>query len=80
MLNKIDLDEKDDFMKISEEYTKIGYKVIQTDAKLGIGIDELIMKTLHINLIFTAFYHLLRCFYYANIHLIFFRYSKLQLV
>lgn len=44
VLNKIDLDEKNDFMKISEEYTKIGYKVIQTDAKLGIGIDELIMN------------------------------------
>lgn len=44
VLNKIDLDEKNDFIRISEEYTNIGYKVIQTDAKLGIGIDELIMS------------------------------------
>lgn len=41
VLNKIDLDRKDDFKEITNIYKKIGYKVIQTQAKELIGIDEL---------------------------------------
>lgn len=41
VLNKIDLDDKQKFIYISKTYEDIGYKVIQTDAKNGIGIEEL---------------------------------------
>lgn len=41
VLNKIDLDDKQEFINISNIYTKIGYKVLQTDAKTGTGISEL---------------------------------------
>lgn len=41
VLNKIDLDDKNIFEKITKMYNEIGYEVIQTDAKKGIGINEL---------------------------------------
>ena len=37
----MDLDEKQEFKKIKEIYEKIGYKVIETNAKQGKGIEEL---------------------------------------
>ena len=43
VLNKIDLDTSCNFMKISKEYTDIGYRVMQTDAKRGVGIKQLKM-------------------------------------
>lgn len=44
VLNKIDLDDKQEFINISRIYESIGYKVIQTDAKMGIGIEELLLE------------------------------------
>lgn len=44
ILNKIDLDEKQEFLNISKIYENIGYKVIQTDAKNGIGVEELLLE------------------------------------
>ncbi len=44
VLNKIDLDDKKEFINISEIYENIGYKVIQTDAKNMIGIDKLLFE------------------------------------
>ena len=44
VLNKIDLDDKKEFINISRIYESIGYKVIQTDAKMGIGIEELLLE------------------------------------
>lgn len=44
VLNKIDLDDKQEFLSIAKVYEKIGYKVIKTDAKNGIGIDELLLE------------------------------------
>lgn len=44
VLNKIDLDDKQEFLSIAKMYEKIGYKVIQTDAKNGIGVDELLLE------------------------------------
>lgn len=44
ILNKIDLDDKQSFINIREIYEKIGYKVILTDAKNKIGIDELLLE------------------------------------
>ena len=41
VLNKTDLDNKKQFKEIKTNYEKIGYKVIETQAKDGIGIDEL---------------------------------------
>ena len=41
VLNKVDLDEKQEFKKIKGIYEKIGYKVIETNAKQGKGIEEL---------------------------------------
>lgn len=41
VLNKIDLDNKKQFKKIKSDYEKIGYKVIETQAKESMGIDEL---------------------------------------
>ena len=41
VLNKIDLEDAEVINSISEIYEKIGYKVIKTDAKKGIGVDEL---------------------------------------
>ena len=41
VLNKIDLDKNEQFKEIKKVYTKIGYKVVITDAKSGVGIDEL---------------------------------------
>ena len=41
VLNKIDLDEKEEFNKISQTYRNIGYKVIKTNAKEKIGIQKL---------------------------------------
>lgn len=40
-LNKIDLEAEDKIEYISNIYTQIGYKVIKTNAKEGIGIEEL---------------------------------------
>lgn len=42
VLNKIDLDQKEEFKKIKEIYEKIGYPVIETTAKEKKGIDALI--------------------------------------
>ncbi len=44
VLNKIDLDKDEEFVKISKLYEDIGYDVIKTDAKDGIGLDELKRK------------------------------------
>lgn len=44
VLNKIDLDDKQEFINISQIYENIGYKVIQTDAKFGIGVEELLLE------------------------------------
>lgn len=41
VLNKTDLDKKQEFKNIKEIYQQIGYKVIETQAKEKIGIDEL---------------------------------------
>lgn len=41
VLNKIDLDEKNEFEQIEKTYSAIGYKVIKTNAKEKIGIAEL---------------------------------------
>lgn len=40
-LNKIDLEDEDKIEYISNIYTQIGYKVIKTNAKEGIGIEKL---------------------------------------
>lgn len=42
VLNKIDLDQKEEFKKIKEIYEKIGYPVIETAAKEKKGIEPLI--------------------------------------
>lgn len=44
VLNKIDLDDKVEFKEIRKIYEKIGYKVIETDAKNKKGIDNLKRK------------------------------------
>ena len=44
VLNKIDLDDKKYFEKIKKIYQKIGYTVIETEAKNGKGIEELNKK------------------------------------
>ena len=44
VLNKIDLDDKHEFLNIQKIYEEIGYKVIQTDAKNGIGIEEILLE------------------------------------
>ena len=41
VLNKTDLDKKEEFKEINKTYEKIGYKVILTDAKKKQGIEEL---------------------------------------
>lgn len=41
VLNKTDLDQKAEFKEIKQIYEKIGYAVIETDAKNQKGIDEL---------------------------------------
>lgn len=42
VLNKIDLDSKNDYEEIEEIYSDLGYKVIKTNAKDNIGIDKLL--------------------------------------
>jgi ribosome biogenesis GTPase len=44
VLNKIDLDKKEEFKEIKDVYSKIGYSVFETDAKIGKGIEELKIK------------------------------------
>ena len=41
VLNKVDLENKDEIEKIAKLYKKIGYKVIQTNAKQGIRVEEI---------------------------------------
>ena len=41
VLNKQDLDEKNEFNQIKKIYENIGYNVIVTDAKDGLGLDKL---------------------------------------
>lgn len=41
VLNKIDLDEEKSFENIKSVYEKVGYKVLETEAKVGKGIDKL---------------------------------------
>lgn len=41
VLNKVDLENKDEIEKIAKLYEKIGYKVIQTNAKQGIRVEEI---------------------------------------
>ncbi len=41
VLNKTDLDKKEQFKQIKEVYKKIGYKVIETDARNRLQIDKL---------------------------------------
>lgn len=42
ILNKIDLDDKQEFLNIGKIYEDIGYKVIKTNAKNGTGIESLL--------------------------------------
>ena len=44
VLNKIDLDKKQEFQKIKNIYEKIGYTVIETQAKNKFGVPELKQK------------------------------------
>lgn len=50
VLNKTDLDKKEQFKEIKDTYEKIGYKVIETEAKNQKGLDKLkqLLKN-HIN-------------------------------
>ena len=41
VLNKMDLDDKQEFKELKEIYEKIGYKVIETEAKNQKGMDKL---------------------------------------
>lgn len=41
VLNKVDLEQKDEIERIAKLYENIGYKVIQTNAKQGIKIEEI---------------------------------------
>lgn len=41
VLNKVDLEDKKEIDKIFELYKNIGYRVIQTNAKEGINIEEI---------------------------------------
>ena len=41
VLNKIDLDKEKSFKGIKRVYEKVGYKVLETEAKVGKGIDKL---------------------------------------
>lgn len=41
VLNKTDLDKKQEFKNIKEVYEKVGYKVIETEAKQSKGVEEL---------------------------------------
>lgn len=41
VLNKIDLDKEKSFKEIKRVYEKVGYKVIETEAKVGKGIEKL---------------------------------------
>ncbi len=41
VLNKVDLDKKEEFKEIKKIYQNIGYKVIEAEAKNKIGIEEL---------------------------------------
>ncbi len=41
VLNKIDLDKEKEFKEIKRVYEKVGYKVLETEAKEGKGIDKL---------------------------------------
>lgn len=47
VLNKIDLDDKEEFKEIKDIYEKIGYSVIETEAKNQKGIDKLRQKLEH---------------------------------
>lgn len=49
VLNKIDLDKKEEFKEIKKVYKNIGYDVIETNAKEKIGID-ILKKTLKGNI------------------------------
>ena len=40
-LNKIDLSNNEESSKIEEIYKKIGYKVIKTNAKQGVGVEKI---------------------------------------
>ena len=44
VLNKVDLEDKEEIDRIAKLYESIGYKVIQTNAKEGIKVEE---KTVH---------------------------------
>lgn len=44
VLNKTDLDDKEEFKEIKDVYEKIGYKVIETEAKNKKGVDRLIAE------------------------------------
>ena len=44
VLNKIDLDKNELFKEIKRVYQKVGYKVIETEAKEGKGIDGLMKE------------------------------------
>ena len=41
VLNKIDLDKEKSFKEIKKVYEKVGYKVLETEAKVGKGIEKL---------------------------------------
>lgn len=47
VLNKTDLDDKEEFKEIKDIYEKIGYSVIETEAKNQKGIDKLRQKLEH---------------------------------
>ncbi len=41
IINKIDLEESDDYKAISAAYRKIGFKLFEVSAETGVGVDEL---------------------------------------
>lgn len=44
VLNKIDLDSKNQFEEIEKIYSNLGYKIVKTNAKENIGVDRLLVE------------------------------------
>ena len=54
VLNKTDLDKEKTFKQIKNVYEKIGYKVLETEAKEGVGIKELKKELLNNTNVFSG--------------------------
>ena len=54
VLNKTDLDKEKTFKQIKNVYEKIGYKVLETEAKEGVGIKELKIELLNNTNVFSG--------------------------